>query len=707
MKKWRKDRLDLQRAVIQFEGIDALEEHVKDAYSESGDIDPLKKRFYDIVQWSTKQRRRFKAGNLAADQIAELEELCKRDLWSWEVGDKTKKRVPLKQRMIEEGDSTGQMLERISSDTPKPSRASLASSPQMGQAAAQKKAAAVAKKEAAVVKKARKAATKMRSNKAHDEEWNKYYNLVKKHCPLNVNGEEWDLPADYVVEVKGDKIQLGVWLSVQKMEMGNYAEESPNWYNKLGLLFEKGWRMTRSESPAVSKAEPISEDSDLESDEEPPAKLTHSTASPPTASLPSTRLPTNHHITAHDSPAANSASFVPVRTTATASSHKPSTPSSADAKTGIKRKQPSPAPEANHKIARSDSTHSPHQIKIEPSTSDTVRKMQAIDLSHSSTENSDGSSVSSTSSSSSSSSSVQTADSKDPAVGSSFSLKDKKLFKGKAFAAPGSLATQPPAQNTKLANSNAIMPPRVPILPSPLSSVSAVPPPVMSQCAAPLSSPPRAQSAPAKPRRPASPKVHVPHKHDISRDPRLKANSHTQHSHHSAPQDHASGAKSASPSAKSAGVVTHSSQANSRPEHVLLAPAQPAVQSPVASPVPSPRLRGPLVADGNYVALVYSSSTSFEDARFALAKQIDSIPGTDPQNVRVLRLLPEDPRNLFHSRYKYVHNEAKVVNTQADDLLIQGLQFHVGEYFYVVIILTCSRLNLFIYYSFRCRYPRR
>ena len=101
-----------------------------------------------------------------------------------------------------------------------------------------------------------------------------------------------------------------------------------------------------------------------------------------------------------------------------------------------------------------------------------------------------------------------------------------------------------------------------------------------------------------------------------------------------------------------------------------------------ATPVVSPLVDGKLRAEGNYVAVVYSQSSSLEDARFAIAKQLND-PAVGSDEVKVMRLLPEDPSNLFYTRYKYTFNPTKVVTTTTNDLLLQNLRFLVGKFLFL------------------------
>lgn len=742
--EWDKNRLNLQRALIKHGSIVELEDYLGDIYKGSVEPSDEKRRLFDLVQWSNKQRRRKTYGYLDPYQISKLDDLCEKQLWSWERAPEKTQEVPRKAIFADGVGTISRVLENASSYSPIPSRSTQARSPQLQEAAAIKKAAQEARKVSQATKRAAmkavkeaRAQSKMRGKKAVNKEWDQYFNLVKKHMPLNAKGHIWDMPLDYVAVSQGKTIQLGIWLHVQKQEMARYEHESPNWYNKLASLFEQGWSMEtledldalttsfgsgsgddeesipvpkRASSPSSSAAAgPVSSQK---------PRLSESVISE-TVSDSSARL---SYITAKDEDRSHHQKLTwearPGLTEEQLSRH-----SSSPSEAGHKRKAHSPVAERVQKAPRRDSTLSSHSIKTEPGITSAASRFQAIDLCESSDVSSVHSSSSSGSSSStyssSTSSSVKSADSQESSAANSYSLKDKKLFNksGSAFTSMSSAnaSLRPPlATYGSNKQGGAVLPPRVPDIPIKAmqsSSNNSNPPP-------PLSAP--VPSVPAKPARSVSPKTDKAHYPNgtikESRDPRLKRpdthNAHTtpvpapaprtavttsssSTSNGSAAEAPRVGSPSGRPSAQKK-VPTHSlvpsdsnsnvraGKASSRsPSQSPAATPAPPLEAPLplkpATPVVSPLVDGKLRAEGNYVAVVYSHSSSLDDARFAIAKQLNEAqPGSN--EIQVMRLLPENPHDLFNTRYKYTYNKAKLVSTTPEYFLLEGLRFLVGKH---------------------------
>ena len=700
--EWDRNRLNLQRALIKKGNIAELEHCVADTHKESAEPpSDEKRRLYDLVQWSKKQRRRKLAGDLDPYQITRLDDLCDKELWSWEEAPSRPREVSRKAIFSDGVGTIGNTLQKTSSNSPVPSRSTLVHSPQLQQAATMKKAAAEAKKASLATKRAAmkavkeaRAQVKMRGSKAVNKEWDKYFSLVKKHMPLNNNGHIWDMPLDYVAVSQGKTIQLGIWLHVQRQELGRYEFESPNWYNKLATLFEQGWSM----EPQGDLDVLTSLGSGSGDDEDSIPGPTRNTSPPGLTE----EQPSRH-----------------------------STPVPTSPQAGLKRKAESPLVGRVQKAPRQDSSVpvSPRSIKSEPGITTTASKPQAIDLCESSdmssVHSSSSSGSSSSSYSSSTSSSVKSADSQESTGANSYSLKDKKLFAkpGSAFtsashqAAPSSSRTLP-GSSTNSKREGIVLPPRVPDLPSSVPRSSSSKPPHSASM----------PSASTKPARPVSPRVGKAHHQDGERkeprDPRLKRPD-TQNSHtlpvattfSNSNGGSAQTSRVASPVSRST-TPTLKQKQKKVPTHSLLpldgsadaravkassrspslAPIPESVPTKPATPMVSPLVDGKLRAEGNYVAVVYSQSSSLEDARFAIAKQLND-PATGSDEVKVMRLLPENPSDLFYTRYKYTFNPTKVVTTTTNELLLQNLRFLVGmissyllcyrscfQYLYVVCI---------------------
>lgn len=707
---WDTMYMHLQRALIEYNGIDALEEAVAKFSADETKVTVKMLLLEKVVRWSNAQREQKKAKNLTTREEGKLDYLRQRKIWSWEP------RSPKKKKGRPSRPSTPTEEAPLEALHPSPQATTAPNSPQSvieGASAGQHEkkiiyaTPAAAKKGKKAAKKAAKKGNGVKGRPPRptgdDKAWYDCYDLLveygEQHGHCNV-------PMDHEVKTAdGRTLPLGMWLYGQGLQIEELAENSPVWYEALSKLFYTGMLSfevinaggsagATSSAAGLSSASTVVPNSSAQT--QPPtgpfsAPVTSSLATP--ATQPSTLPP---------SPA-----FGPPPTTSTApprgilkrpkspcsegpdaaitesGSSRPKTPVSlhpdalastkASTAAASNNEQPAPSKAVKRKII----TSSDEDLVILPAKrASTDLQPQSSQLDHRAGH---GHKTSSDSHKRSSDDGIAHHSQTSSSAVHTLSLKNKKLFN------TGGDTPMPILLSTMLMEMEVSLP-----LPA-LSSGCRTPGKSILKKA---TTPPSAVSAPTN-HYTASPSLLLsataPHTAglQVAAKPKDPAHAHSSQMSTTAP------APVSKPPVSSDGRTQATIPTKATDPRVAVAQScssQSAVAAPSSALTVAPKVppvSSPVPSEDRYVAVLYTSDgvdetqLTLEDVHFAIAKEVRGSAAVHKDSilpdalVTLVLLKPQDPQNVFASRFL---QDTTVVSTPRDCLQVRNLKLDLGTF---------------------------